>query len=72
MKGHKNCKECGQSIVGRLGLDKALSKDEDKPKFKLNDDDDMKLGLLDELQDSMGGGIEGNIKIIIESRKQGK
>tara|TARA_R110000822_G_scaffold76685_1_gene184364 strand:+ start:1045 stop:1260 length:216 start_codon:yes stop_codon:yes gene_type:complete len=63
------CKECGQNIAGRMSLDKALGHDEDKPDMKLNGDDDMKLGLLDELQDSMGSGIDGNIKIIIESRK---
>ncbi len=66
MKG-KKCKECGHVSHGKTGLDKALS--DDKADFKMNDDDDMKLGLLDELQDSMGGGMDGNIKIIIESRK---
>tara|TARA_R110000751_G_scaffold302709_1_gene416903 strand:- start:514 stop:729 length:216 start_codon:yes stop_codon:yes gene_type:complete len=65
------CKECGHEIIGRTGLDKALSKDA-KSDYKMNDDDDMKLGLLDELQDSMGGGIDGNIKIIISSRQKPK
>lgn len=62
---HKKCKECGQMLVGKT-LDKALT--DDKSDIKLTDDDNDKLGLLDELQDSMGSGMDGNIKIIIESR----
>ena len=61
---HKKCKECGQMLGGKT-LDKALT---DKSDIKLTDDDNDKLGLLDELQDSMGSGMDGAIKIIIESR----
>ena len=62
---YKKCKECGHSLGG-MDLDKAMS--DDKHEYKMNDEDDMKLGLLDELQDSMGSGMDGNIKIIIASR----
>ena len=64
---YKKCKECGHSLGG-MDLDKAMSKGDDHHDYKMNDDDDMKLGLLDELQDSMGSGMDGNIKIIIASR----
>jgi hypothetical protein len=67
---YKKCKTCGHSLGGPMDLDKAMSNDDYKHDYKMNDDDDMKLGLLDELQDSMGSGMDGNIKIIIESRKQ--
>jgi hypothetical protein len=64
---HKKCKECGHDLGDMMGLDKAMAGG-DKHDYKMNDDDDMKLSLLDELQDSMGSGMDGNIKIIISSR----
>lgn len=67
LKNHK-CKECGHEISGRQGLDKVLSGGDDKEGPKLSGDDDMNMGLLDELQNSMGSGMDGAIKIIIESR----
>ena len=60
------CEKCGHHAGGKMGLDKALS--DGKHDYKMSDDDDMKLGLLDELQDSMGSGMDGTIKIIIASR----
>ena len=70
---YKKCKECGHMLCYKTGLDKAISQDDDKHDYKMNDDDDMKLSLLDELQESMGGSMDGNIRIIIASRgKPGK
>jgi len=66
----RKCKTCGHGLAGRLGLglDEAISNGGGDHDYIMNDDDDMKLGLLDELKESMGSGIDGNIKIIIASR----